>query len=177
MRELKDVLKEYREFTRTTAIYPGEKGLLYCTLGLQNEVGELIDKMMNHNESLQQEFSGEAGDILWYITRLADELGINIEDIVPDIFDTKIGKSQFVMLVFRLEENIGDLYGLLKKSVRGDKELDKKTIEERMCAIIFTFQVILSMFDLTLRDIVKQNMEKLSSRKERGKIKGDGDHR
>lgn len=173
---LKDTLKEYRMFTRTTAVYPKEKGMLYCTLGLQNEIGELITKIFQHSE-LDEEFTGEAGDILWYITRLSDELEINLEDIVTSDEYTQHPKKFLVPAVFKLEECVGNAFGMLKKSIRGDKEFDKKAIAEKMRIVMGAYQILIAIYGLKLTDVVKQNTEKLSSRKERGKIKGDGDHR
>jgi NTP pyrophosphatase (non-canonical NTP hydrolase) len=84
---------DYQNFTAKTAIYPKEKSLEYLTLGLNGESGEIADKVKKfirdsgyttiddltpedkHNLSL------ELGDVLWYIARLADELGYDLEYI------------------------------------------------------------------------------------------------
>lgn len=83
-------LKDYQEFTRTTAIYPKESAIVYCSLGLMNEAGEVGGKIKKCIRDKNSDFndiefianlSDEVGDVLWYATRLLDELGINIEDV------------------------------------------------------------------------------------------------
>ena len=75
-------LKEYNNFTKTTAIYP-EAGsgnlneVMYLTLGLSGEVGEISNKVKklyrDGNSSWnRQQLSGELGDVFWYLIRLCD---------------------------------------------------------------------------------------------------------
>ena len=89
-------MDEYQTQAMNTAIYPDE--LLYPMLGLQSEVGELAGKLKKHfrdNEyevtmenciaempaELRLEMAKEAGDILWYLTAIASDLGYSLEEI------------------------------------------------------------------------------------------------
>jgi len=84
--------EEYQTKTGETAIYPKEHGLVYTALGLTNEAGEVAGKVKklirDNNFQLTFEFveaiSGEIGDVLWYLARLADELGLSLNDIAQD---------------------------------------------------------------------------------------------
>ena len=82
---------KYQEFTRTTAIYPRETALSYLCLGLASEAGEVCDKLKKHIRDSTQEdltpeqitaISKELGDVLWYVARLADELGLTLPEVI-----------------------------------------------------------------------------------------------
>ncbi len=81
-------MNKYQEQTRLTAKYPKEKGLEYCTLGLVGEAGEIankVKKVIRDNRPVDDAFKAdmkaEIGDVLWYIARLADELGISLQEV------------------------------------------------------------------------------------------------
>ena len=79
----------YQKVALTTAIYPREQAIIYPTLGLTGEAGEVANKVKKIirddgnkiNESLVQEISAEIGDCLWYISVLADDIGCKLSDI------------------------------------------------------------------------------------------------
>ena len=82
-------MDQYQEFTRSVAIYPEDKALEYCTLGLVGEAGEIANKVKkvirDNNSVLTEEkradLIAELGDTLWYLTRLCDELGVSIKEV------------------------------------------------------------------------------------------------
>ena len=82
---------KYQKQTKTTAIYPQEYRFSYLLLGLSSEVGEVADKFKKHlrdgkpldNEAVKKEL----GDVLWYLARLSDELGISLEDVAKTNLD------------------------------------------------------------------------------------------
>lgn len=82
-------LNEYQLLARETASYPTEMKVLYPTLGLCGEAGEVSEKVKkvyrdNHGTfSLQkkQEIAKELGDVLWYISNLAEDLGYSLEEV------------------------------------------------------------------------------------------------
>ena len=82
-------LDMYQKVALTTAIYPREQAIIYPTLGLTGEAGEVANKVKKIirddgnkiNESLVQEISAEIGDCLWYISVLADDIGCKLSDI------------------------------------------------------------------------------------------------
>ena len=82
--------EEYQEAARRTALYPNRlKNLEYPTLGLTGEAGEVA----NIVKKFQRDFGGEItdeirlklkdelGDVLWYISACADELGLTLNEI------------------------------------------------------------------------------------------------
>ena len=75
-----------------TAFYPRNfknEGLYYTTLGLVGEAGEIankVKKIMRDSEGKLNKINkadifDELGDVLWYCASLADELGVNLEDV------------------------------------------------------------------------------------------------
>ncbi len=82
--------EEYSKQASTTALYPNRlKNLEYPTLGLTGEAGEVA----NIVKKIQRDFGGEItdeiraklkdelGDVLWYISACADELGLTLQEI------------------------------------------------------------------------------------------------
>ena len=82
-------LDMYQQVAKQTAIYPREQAIIYPTLGLTGEAGEVANKVkkiirddgFKNNENMVQEISAEIGDCLWYISVLADDIGCKLSDI------------------------------------------------------------------------------------------------
>ena len=74
---------EYQEFARATAMYPEDVKVVYPTLGLCGEAGEVAEKIKKHMRDGRSLVGVglELGDVLWYISALADDLGITLEEI------------------------------------------------------------------------------------------------
>ena len=74
---------EYQEFARSTAIYPEDCRVVYPTLGLCGEAGEVAEKIKKHmrDGKTMVGVGLELGDVLWYISALADDLGVTLEEI------------------------------------------------------------------------------------------------
>ncbi|MCF8134904.1 MAG: nucleoside triphosphate pyrophosphohydrolase family protein [Synechococcus lacustris] len=83
-------LNSYQLLARRTALYPQRgNNILYPTLGLCGEAGEVADKVKKvlrdgageFNSEQKQAIAMELGDVLWYVSQLADELGFGLEAI------------------------------------------------------------------------------------------------
>lgn len=82
--------KEYQFEAGQTAHYPRRlSNLEYPTLGLTGEAGEVANVVKkiqrDHggelNDEIRSKLKDELGDVLWYISACADELGITLDDI------------------------------------------------------------------------------------------------
>lgn len=82
--------KEYQKLSRETAIYPNrDKNFIYPTLGLAGEAGEvaeIIKRIIRDEEGLidervKSELLKELGDVLWYLSQLATEFNISLDEI------------------------------------------------------------------------------------------------
>ncbi len=80
--------KEYQKQARKSAVYPKNYKMFYPALALSGEVGELnnmIQKVIRDGVKLNKEdASKELGDILWYISALASDIGLKLNDIAVD---------------------------------------------------------------------------------------------
>ncbi|MEM3211771.1 MAG: nucleoside triphosphate pyrophosphohydrolase family protein [Candidatus Micrarchaeaceae archaeon] len=78
---------EYQDKASTTAIYPKQLtgGVYYAAIGLAGEVGELLNKIKKiarDNAPIDKDaIAGELGDVLWYVSQMATELGIEMDDV------------------------------------------------------------------------------------------------
>ena len=82
--------EEYQKESRKTAIYPeAGNNWIYPLLGLAGEAGEISDKMKKVirddnnviSEEKREEVKKEIGDVLWYVSQLASELNLSLDDI------------------------------------------------------------------------------------------------
>ena len=89
---------EYQKFARSTAIYPDECKVVYPALGLCGEAGEVAEKVKkNIRDGKSLDGVGlELGDVLWYISALADDLGVTLEEVA---------KANIEKLQSRMERN------------------------------------------------------------------------
>ena len=86
-------LDEYQVQARSTAIYPAAARVLYPTLKLAGEAGEVAEKLgkLMRDEGLlpggelddgqRDALAKEIGDVLWYVANLAADLGLSLEAI------------------------------------------------------------------------------------------------
>lgn len=83
-----DVLSvaEYIEFVKGMKVYPEKYAVIYPALGLAGEAGEIAEKVkksLRGDKPLQnEEVVKELGDVLWYITSMADDLGFSLQDVI-----------------------------------------------------------------------------------------------
>lgn len=73
----------YQWMARDTAVYP--QGVWYPLIGLMGETGEVAEKIKKHIRDGtpldKEDLKKELGDVLWYVSNLATDLGISLDDI------------------------------------------------------------------------------------------------
>ena len=83
---------DYQEQAGKTAHFskPGAHyRLMYLAMGTAGETGEVIEKVkklirpaeVSVSEEKRQDLKKEIGDVLWYISQLAKELGLSLDEI------------------------------------------------------------------------------------------------
>jgi len=81
-------LKEYQEFTPTTALYPKEMEDAYLSTGLAAEAGEVAGVYAKYfrgdytSNVLTEKLIKELGDNMWFISQICNSLGITIEEVL-----------------------------------------------------------------------------------------------
>jgi len=86
-------LDEYQAAARRTAIYPEHARVLYPTLKLAGEAGEVAEKLgkllrddgLRPGDALsgaqRDALAKEIGDVLWYVANLAADLGLDLNEV------------------------------------------------------------------------------------------------
>jgi len=81
---------DYQALSRATAVYPGAgDNLLYPTLGLCGEAGEVAEKVKKMirddggvlSDARREALARELGDVLWYVAQLATEAGLELDAV------------------------------------------------------------------------------------------------
>jgi NTP pyrophosphatase (non-canonical NTP hydrolase) len=78
-----------RASRRTWSLIRTDHPIVYPTLGLANEAGEVAGKVKkifrDHGgvvtEEDRQALKGELGDVLWYLAQICTELGLSLEEV------------------------------------------------------------------------------------------------
>ena len=77
------------ESRKTWGIIPMNHPIVYPTMGLANEAGEVAGKIKKIfrdqngqiTEENRQSLKNELGDVLWYLTQICTELGLTLEEV------------------------------------------------------------------------------------------------
>lgn len=81
---------DYQTKSRATAKYPViGQGVIYPTLGLVNEAGEVAgkikkvfrDKDGQISAETREALKAELGDVLWYLAQVATELDLSLDEV------------------------------------------------------------------------------------------------
>ena len=81
---------DYDKFTADLARYPKEQKdpviveAMYCALGMTGEAGEASEKIKKwHRDGVidKKQVALELGDVLYYLTRLANTVGYTLDDV------------------------------------------------------------------------------------------------
>lgn len=100
-----DTFAEYKEAIEPLVLYPRKtqiEALQYVALGLNGEAGEVAEQikkaMRNDGGELSPDrieaLKKEAGDVLWYLTRLAAELNTTLEEIAQINIEKLYGRME-----------------------------------------------------------------------------------
>ncbi len=95
-------LNSYQDKAVATAIYGTGHAIIYPTLGLTGEAGEVADKVKkilrdNNGEFTDEkklEIAVECGDCLWYLAALARDLGFSLAEIAQMNLDKLASRKE-----------------------------------------------------------------------------------
>lgn len=86
----------YQQQSRKTySDIPADDPIVYPTLGLVNEAGEVAGKIKKIfrdkggviGEAERESLKGELGDVLWYLTQICTNLGLTLEEVAEANLD------------------------------------------------------------------------------------------
>jgi NTP pyrophosphatase (non-canonical NTP hydrolase) len=76
--------REYQRKAVSFAIYPATHKVLYPASGLCGETGEVAEKVKKQVRDgvfNRHEVAKELGDVLWYLSNLANDIGYNLDEV------------------------------------------------------------------------------------------------
>src|SRR3954469_1771856 len=97
------LLSDYQRLSRRTATYPGAgENIVYPTLGLSGEAGEVaekVKKMLRDDGGVMtgerlQALAGELGDVLWDVAQVATEAGLDLEEVAQANLDKLLSRQE-----------------------------------------------------------------------------------
>lgn len=170
---------DYQYLACQTAKYPGrfdDSGKAYVSLGLSGEIGELIEATYCNNID---EVMKELGDIFWYGSQLATEMGYQISQIrrIPNPISVENIKLTTISdnLTY-LSFISGKICDKTKKLLR-DGEIDKITIKQKLAELFLALLNCCALLNVDWKEVCIRNLEKLFDRKERNMLHGSGGDR
>lgn len=146
-------LNKYQEQAMTTCM-ESSNNVAYMFLNLLGEVGELSEKMAEgiNDKQWKRTLARVVKDLQPF-----GQLGKFLRKS-PDDIDSADIRAIFSRLAYLPEEQ-------------------KAELEKELGDIMWQLHGLMSVLNLKAEDVAQQNLDKLASRQERGKIDGDGDNR
>ena len=187
---MSDCWQEYADFTESVSIYPEAgmgtgKARDYAVLGILNESGELagkVKKLLRDGGSDVHSYKpkgvpfieaalDELGDVVFYAMRCTVEHSFPIHGLWGVYHaETHDGCSQY------------DVSSIISQALKlgyrvGQYAFHPSGSDFSLLLVVDQLNTLAWIFGSTLEKVAEANVAKLSDRKERGVIKGDGDNR
>jgi len=182
-------LNEYQRLTTETAIYPLHKGLVYCSLGIVSEAGEVagvVKKILRDNEGrltndYRVKLMYELGDVLWYAAQIAMHGNLKLTGIEKR-HPKKHGLphedlNTFVLCLGYSAGAIGT--HVAQWQIDNDYSRQKLLldIDDSLGFILAASRAICHTIGVSLEHVAEMNLRKLRKRQIRGALSGSGDDR
>jgi len=192
-------LREYQEKARSTAVYhTGEDydvdiSMIYPGLGLVGECGEVAEKVKklyrDDNGKLtdkrKEAIRKELGDCCWYLSNLCSDTDCDLQmcyEMKNSSQTQKVRLMEWPQLVLYMNR-CASLVAEALESWYYDYacHLGERSrfvaIAHNVTKVLACIEEFAIRCNCTLENVYTGNIEKLLSRQERGKLKGDGDDR
>ena len=99
-------INKYQDQAVSTAVYGIENNIIYPTLGLAGEAGEVANKVKKvirdndgkFSDDKRKELAKEIGDVMWYCAALSRDLGYNLEEVAAMNLDKLFSRRDRGML-------------------------------------------------------------------------------
>lgn len=89
--------------------------------------------------------------------------------------------TRYTFLALGLAEEAGEVVGKIKKAIRDDDGVitseRREAIKKELGDTLWYLSRLASECDITVQEVIDANVEKLTSRRERGTLQGSGDDR
>ena len=191
-------ITDYATVARSTAIYPESARFFYPALGLCGETGEVCDRMIPQSGRKISiplaPIIKEMGDVLWYITNTAMDIGFTLQDIAEgvtgglrcDTFEDmafqRLKRRDRRSPFLKFSVYSGQIAEVAKKGLRdgyGTKlsPVKRAAVHMALVELMAGLCEFCEKFGISMDEVAYENNKKLTDRKKRDKLKGDGDDR
>lgn len=177
----------YIEYEQTIAqfdVYPFDTHkALYYIAGVNGEYDELLEKVYearinNHNDWNREELTKEGGDVCWYLTRLANLFNISITKLIPDQVPKPDSFDELMKMIHRGRSKLTETIKKLFRDKDGKPDYQFIiNLDVFMCNVFAGLKLLGENYGISLSDMMESNVKKLSLRKEKNMLHGDGDNR
>lgn len=169
-------IKEYQKEAIKFATFGNKMENEYLALGLSGEVGEVLNKLKKVirdddgqlMEDAARHIALEVGDVLWYVVTIAHKEKIRL------LFTPHKKKN------VPLKDAITFGMEVMYQSFRTSDDLVDGRLSfppNRLLVICSALELLSNFAGYTLEEVADMNIQKLTDRKNRGKIGGSGDDR
>ncbi len=164
----------FEEYQRQAESFktPSANNLEYLTLGLVGELGEAAGKLakkIRDDKFDKEAFAQELGDLLWFLANLAPRGSKITWKSIMSVAGTEeddYTEQDFVKLFLTLGQKLSFI-------ARFAKIMNEYNYQNAL----YGLSCVAAEYGYTLEQLAELNIAKLSSRKARGVIQGNGDER
>lgn len=181
-----NLISNYEQFVEKTWVLPGDhynetESLAVCSMGLVGETGELLEKLedflFSASEKNRDLVVKELGDCFYYLVKVSNMSEVDLNALIskiPLVFPAQDEER----CAFSLMKSVALSCEVLKKKIRKDPSFDfTHRLEQSLKPVLMNYFDLLYQLDISIKEVVDENIEKVSSRFSRGLIKGSGDLR
>lgn len=173
-------LDEYQTFTSSTAVFPPAYADQYLGLGLGDESGELLEKVLDTQSIASPRIKAilsECGDVLWYLAQSLQLHGFLLSDVYRR-GRALHGTHEATLRGAACEVVIAaaGIQGRLKKHLR-DGSFDETRYLDCAARLINGVEAVALALGSNLMLLLVENRTKLEGRRVRNTIQGEGDIR
>ncbi|MCP4365405.1 MAG: hypothetical protein GY800_08935 [Planctomycetes bacterium] len=166
-----ETLADYQREAHKT-MFPQCENSFYLTMLMLEEVGELAGKFAKRKRGddglngiqFNRLVLHELGDIAWGLVEYAHIFGIDLDGSCFHMSEYQVMSKR------NIDRQIIDLSSHVLDFI-------KSPVHDTLDNAIGSIACIANEYDISIQEVLAMNIKKLSSRKERGVIGGDGDER
>jgi len=179
-------ITEYQKLARSTAVYPNiDNNLMYPTLGLMGEFGEVAEKLKKAirddnyviTDAKKADIIKEVGDVYWYIGAVASEAKIELQELNFGDQSFYIDHCDIYESLFFLHGTIGSVINYCRKIMVGNTTSYIGNLIHSLEFLVEELSRFLKKMDIDMNVVLETNIAKLLDRKNRNVLSGSGDNR
>jgi len=105
-----------------------------------------------------------------------DDLDMDVYQKQARTFAIYPTQAKVIYPAFGLNSEVGEVSDKIKKWIR-DGKIDKDELAKEIGDVLWYVAILAEDLGYNLSDVAQMNLDKLESRKKRGKLRGSGDNR